>query len=97
MRVCIGQVTFDVTTFSPGTKHRCDAQCHPGDCPPCPLETKKRCRCGANTLTVNCVDLDGKQSEKRCNLLLDENFNALKLLKPLVICVGCKGIFIWLL
>lgn len=39
--------------------HQCDAPCHEGPCPPCPLSSSVRCRCGATSREVPCVELAG--------------------------------------
>ena len=52
-------------------QHICKEYCHVGDCPPCDLNSKVRCRCGYMDCEVPCKDLSGRPDdvlcEKRCN------------------------------
>ena len=52
-------------------QHICKEFCHNGVCPPCPLNSKVRCRCGYMDCEVPCKDLSGRPDdvlcEKRCN------------------------------
>ena len=52
-------------------QHICKEFCHNGVCPPCPLNSKVRCRCGHMDCEVPCKDLSGRPDdvlcEKRCN------------------------------
>ena len=51
-------------------RHSCKIMCHSGPCPPCPLTTLLRCRCGRNEKDVPCVqlaDLVEVLCERRCN------------------------------
>ncbi|KAG0714473.1 Protein shuttle craft [Chionoecetes opilio] len=50
----------------PGAFHECQALCHEGPCPPCPLETPVRCRCGAMDCNVSCSELTTKADEATC-------------------------------
>lgn len=50
--------------------HRCQALCHPDACPPCPLTSVRKCRCGGLKKDVPCCDLASEPlvlCEKRCN------------------------------
>ncbi|XP_064455279.1 protein shuttle craft-like [Ornithodoros turicata] len=49
--------------------HRCQAKCHEGDCPDCPLSTLIRCRCGATSRDVLCMEaasLEEQTCQRRC-------------------------------
>lgn len=35
-------------------KHKCQEKCHPGLCPPCPLEETQKCYCGKDEQTMPC-------------------------------------------
>ena len=53
-------------------RHQCKSKCHIGPCPPCPQKSIIRCRCGANSKSINCNQLskeDGLEfvCKKRCN------------------------------
>ncbi|XP_069161853.1 LOW QUALITY PROTEIN: protein shuttle craft [Procambarus clarkii] len=50
----------------PGSFHECQALCHEGPCPPCPLETPVKCRCGAMDHNVLCSELTTKADEVTC-------------------------------
>lgn len=50
----------------PGSYHECQALCHEGPCPPCPLETPVKCRCGAMDQNVLCSELTAKADEVTC-------------------------------
>lgn len=50
----------------PGSYHECQALCHEGPCPPCPLETPVKCRCGAMDCNVLCSELTTKADEATC-------------------------------
>lgn len=50
----------------PGSYHECQALCHEGPCPPCPLETPVKCRCGAVDQNVKCSELTTKADEVIC-------------------------------
>ncbi|XP_063870038.1 protein shuttle craft-like [Scylla paramamosain] len=50
----------------PGSFHECQALCHEGPCPPCPLETPVKCRCGAMDCNVPCSELTTKADEATC-------------------------------
>lgn len=50
--------------------HSCPVPCHGGPCPPCPLSTLLRCRCGRNEKKFLCKNLNGLGEvlcERRCN------------------------------
>lgn len=50
----------------PGSYHECQALCHEGPCPPCPLETPVKCRCGAMDCNILCSELTTKADEVTC-------------------------------
>ncbi|KAG7176998.1 protein shuttle craft-like [Homarus americanus] len=50
----------------PGSYHECQALCHEGPCPSCPLETPVKCRCGAMDRNVLCSELTAKADEVTC-------------------------------
>ncbi|XP_064102062.1 protein shuttle craft-like [Macrobrachium nipponense] len=50
----------------PGSYHECQAMCHEGPCPPCPLSTPVKCRCGSLDQEVSCSELTTKADEVRC-------------------------------
>lgn len=50
----------------PGSFHECQALCHEGPCPPCPLETPVKCRCGSMDQNVLCSELTTKADEVTC-------------------------------
>lgn len=39
------------------SRHRCAAPCHEGPCPPCPQSSAVRCRCGATSRELPCVEV----------------------------------------
>ncbi|XP_035208182.1 transcriptional repressor NF-X1-like [Stegodyphus dumicola] len=50
--------------------HKCQSTCHEGECPPCPLKTSLKCRCGAFTKEFECATINPSflyLCEKRCN------------------------------
>ncbi|XP_023025615.2 nuclear transcription factor, X-box binding stc [Leptinotarsa decemlineata] len=50
----------------PNNPHRCEQYCHEGDCPPCPLTTVVRCRCGNMDKELSCLKLTTKADDARC-------------------------------
>ena len=50
----------------PGSFHTCKSKCHEGPCPPCPLKTPVKCRCGSMDQNVPCVKLTAKADEVTC-------------------------------
>lgn len=49
--------------------HRCGVPCHEGPCPPCPRSMLVRCRCGATSRDVPCLEaatLDTQLCQRRC-------------------------------
>lgn len=53
----------------PGFRHTCKQLCHEGDCPPCPLTTLVKCRCGHMDKELPCLKLtnpDDTRCEKKC-------------------------------
>ena len=51
-------------------RHRCAMVCHEGSCPPCKLNTIRKCRCGRTEKVIPCVELPGMEEvlcERRCN------------------------------
>ncbi|XP_043227759.1 protein shuttle craft-like [Amphibalanus amphitrite] len=50
----------------PGQRHTCRAACHAGDCPPCPLQTAVRCRCGFMDREIACGELTTRADDARC-------------------------------
>lgn len=54
----------------PDNHHTCSEVCHMGPCPPCPLKTTMRCRCGRAEKNIPCKDLSSMNEvlcERRCN------------------------------
>ena len=50
--------------------HSCTVPCHAGPCPPCPLSSELRCRCGRNEKKIPCrtlSELEEVLCERRCN------------------------------
>ncbi|XP_015929793.1 protein shuttle craft [Parasteatoda tepidariorum] len=50
--------------------HKCQSSCHVGPCPPCPLSTSRKCRCGANNKEFKCAEISPTfdyTCEKRCS------------------------------
>lgn len=50
----------------PGAPHKCQSQCHEGDCPECKLTTMVRCRCGNMDKEIPCKELTTKADDARC-------------------------------
>ncbi|XP_067005926.2 protein shuttle craft isoform X2 [Anabrus simplex] len=50
----------------PGNSHHCQATCHTGPCPPCPLTTFVKCRCGHIDREISCQELAVKGDDVRC-------------------------------
>ncbi|KAF2363154.1 Zinc finger NF-X1-type [Trinorchestia longiramus] len=50
----------------PGSFHTCQAECHEGPCPVCPLSTPVRCRCGNMDKNMPCERLTTKADEVTC-------------------------------
>ncbi|XP_028140077.1 protein shuttle craft isoform X1 [Diabrotica virgifera virgifera] len=50
----------------PNSPHRCEATCHEGACPPCPLTTVVKCRCGHMDKEIPCQELTTKADDARC-------------------------------
>lgn len=50
----------------PSNPHLCQMDCHIGPCPPCPLATMVKCRCGNMDREVVCQDLTTKADDARC-------------------------------
>ncbi|KAG8228919.1 hypothetical protein J437_LFUL009142 [Ladona fulva] len=50
----------------PGKHHLCKSECHEGPCPPCPLTTAVRCRCGNMNQEIACSELTTKADDARC-------------------------------
>ncbi len=51
-----------------GCGHTCQALCHQEEeCPPCPLTTEVRCRCGFMDKEVDCKDLKTRKDDARCD------------------------------
>nr|XP_053635030.1 transcriptional repressor NF-X1-like [Cherax quadricarinatus] len=59
----------------PGSYHECQALCHEGPCPPCPLETPVKCRCGAMDCNILCSELTTKADEVTCKKPCKKLFN----------------------
>nr|XP_037291672.1 LOW QUALITY PROTEIN: transcriptional repressor NF-X1-like [Rhipicephalus microplus] len=47
-----------------GNWHRCAAQCHEGACPPCTRSSAVRCRCGATSRELPCVELGSPERQE---------------------------------
>ena len=50
----------------PSSPHRCQAKCHLGPCPPCPLSTTVRCRCGYMDQELPCSQMTTRADDARC-------------------------------
>lgn len=50
----------------PSDPHRCETKCHYGSCPPCPLTTVVKCRCGYMDRDIACKDVTTKADDARC-------------------------------
>ncbi|KAL1506566.1 hypothetical protein ABEB36_005902 [Hypothenemus hampei] len=50
----------------PSKPHTCKEKCHKGKCPPCPLTTIVKCRCGHMDKEVVCQNLTTKADDARC-------------------------------
>lgn len=50
----------------PSKPHICKEKCHKGKCPPCPLTTVIRCRCGHMDKEIACQKLTTKADDARC-------------------------------
>lgn len=50
----------------PSNPHSCKSKCHPNACPPCPLTTMVRCRCGHMDRDLPCDQLTSKADDARC-------------------------------
>ncbi|KAJ8972173.1 hypothetical protein NQ314_000301 [Rhamnusium bicolor] len=50
----------------PSLPHKCRELCHEGICPPCPLTTVVRCRCGHMDKELPCEKLTTKADDARC-------------------------------
>jgi len=50
----------------PSSPHTCPTPCHTGPCPPCPLTTSVRCRCGHMDQELPCVQLTTRADDARC-------------------------------
>ncbi len=46
--------------------HKCESACHVGPCPPCPLTTDVRCRCGFMDRELACAQLKSRRDDARC-------------------------------
>lgn len=51
---------------SPSSPHTCPTPCHTGPCPPCPLTTSVRCRCGNMDQELACMQLTTRADDARC-------------------------------
>ncbi|KAJ1528779.1 hypothetical protein ONE63_007163 [Megalurothrips usitatus] len=51
----------------PSNPHTCKSNCHSGACPPCPLMTVVRCRCGYMDKELPCEQLTTKADDARCD------------------------------
>eukprot|EP00095_Tigriopus_kingsejongensis_P004653 maker-scaffold29_size597861-snap-gene-4.38 protein:Tk04653 transcript:maker-scaffold29_size597861-snap-gene-4.38-mRNA-1 annotation:"protein shuttle craft" len=47
--------------------HNCEATCHLGKCPTCPLVTDVRCRCGFMDKEMACAQLKTRRDDARCD------------------------------
>ncbi|KYB27326.1 protein shuttle craft [Tribolium castaneum] len=50
----------------PAAPHSCKLPCHEGPCPPCPLTTLIRCRCGHMDREIPCGQVTTKADDARC-------------------------------
>lgn len=50
----------------PGFRHTCTEVCHEGDCPPCPLTTAVKCRCGHMDKELPCQNLTSNPDDTKC-------------------------------
>lgn len=50
----------------PSSPHCCPLPCHTGPCPPCPLSTFVKCRCGHMDKEMPCVELTTRADDARC-------------------------------
>ncbi|KAJ8978423.1 hypothetical protein NQ317_019661 [Molorchus minor] len=55
-----------LTCGQPSLPHTCRELCHNGNCPPCPLTTVVRCRCGHMDKEVSCSKVTTKADDARC-------------------------------
>ncbi|XP_047100902.1 protein shuttle craft [Schistocerca piceifrons] len=51
----------------PSQPHECAAPCHTGPCPPCPLVTSVKCRCGSLDKELPCCELTTRADDARCS------------------------------
>lgn len=51
---------------SPSKPHSCISKCHNGKCPPCPLTTIIKCRCGHMDKEIPCSKVITKPDDARC-------------------------------
>ena len=50
----------------PSAPHSCQARCHLGPCPACPLTTSVRCRCGYMDQEIPCAEMTSRADDARC-------------------------------
>nr|CAD7444453.1 unnamed protein product [Timema bartmani] len=50
----------------PNNPHHCKEECHNGKCPPCPLSTLVKCRCGNMDREIPCIELTTRADDARC-------------------------------
>ncbi|ESQ33711.1 hypothetical protein EUTSA_v10006632mg [Eutrema salsugineum] len=46
--------------------HNCSETCHAGDCPPCLVQVRQKCRCGSTSRTVECYKTVSDMEEFIC-------------------------------
>jgi len=62
-----GQVCGKVLSCGPpSSPHKCPVLCHSGPCPPCPLNTSVKCRCGNMDQELPCAELTTRADDARC-------------------------------
>ncbi|BEI98731.1 hypothetical protein CcaverHIS631_0310300 [Cutaneotrichosporon cavernicola] len=58
--------------------HACPLKCHTGECPPCHEQVYRPCRCGENTLLLDCDEVRERQQAGETEFLCDRVCKALR-------------------
>lgn len=64
--VCGERCQKPLSCGPPSAPHACPLPCHTGPCPPCPLTTMVKCRCGHMDKEMPCVELTTRADDARC-------------------------------
>ncbi|MES1907596.1 MAG: hypothetical protein MHM6MM_000684 [Cercozoa sp. M6MM] len=56
-------------------RHVCSLPCHAGACPPCEEKVQVTCRCGRETVTVTCGDIEARKRAASCEHVCDESLS----------------------